>query len=219
MILLKVKQKFFIDTHKGLTPLVIIALITFFNAWGNINAIVYLALHGTYGILWATKSYIYPDKQWEIKVSIWYGFLIWIFLSFYWISAYIITSGNHILEIKFLTHLGEPFLGGLIVIYILGIFLHFTSDMQKYTYLKLNPGKLIKSEMFANSRNTNYLGELFIYLGFTLIAKDFLPLLALFTIIIFVWIPNMIKKDKSLSRYPDFNEYKNKSKTFFPFIF
>ena len=69
------------------------------------------------------------------------------------------------------------------------------------------------------NRNTNYLGELFIYLGFTLIAKDYLPLLALLTIIIFVWIPNMIKKDKSLSRYPDFNEYKNKSKAFFPFIF
>tara|TARA_Y100000588_G_C13389295_1_gene558327 strand:- start:226 stop:501 length:276 start_codon:yes stop_codon:yes gene_type:complete len=91
--------------------------------------------------------------------------------------------------------------------------------MQKYTYLKLNPGNLITSEMFAKSRNTNYLGELFIYLGFTLIAKDYLPLLALLTIIIFVWIPNMIKKDKSLSRYPDFNEYKNKSKAFFPFIF
>ena len=176
-------------------------------------------MHGTYGVLWATKSYIYPDKQWELKVSIWFGLLIWVFLSFYWISAYIIASGNHFLKINFLADLGYPFLGALIILYIFGIFLHFTSDMQKYTYLKLNPGKLIQTEMFANSRNTNYLGELCIYLGFTLIAKDFLPLLALFTIIIFVWIPNMIKKDISLSRYPEFSEYKRKSKAFFPFIF
>ena len=27
--------------------------------------------------------------------------------------------------------------------YIVGVFLHFTSDMQKYVHLKLNPGKLI----------------------------------------------------------------------------
>ena len=216
---MKIKQKYFIDSHKGITPVVIIVLLSLFDAWNNIDAIIYLALHGTYGILWATKSYIYPDKQWEIKVSIWYGLLIWCFLSLYWISAYIITSGNHFLEIKFLANLGDPFLGGLIVLYVFGIFLHFTSDMQKYTYLKLNPGKLIQTEMFSKSRNTNYLGELCIYLGFTLIAKDFLPLVALFTIIIFVWIPNIIKKDKSLSRYPEFSEYKKKTKAFFPFIF
>ena len=105
------------------------------------------------------------------------------------------------------------------MLYIFGVFLHFTSDMQKYTSLKLNPGKLISKQMFSHSRNTNYLGELCIYLGFTVLAKDYLPLIGLAFIIIFVWIPNMIKKDKSLSRYPEFSKYKKKSKTFFPFIY
>ena len=86
-------------------------------------------------------------------------------------------------------------------------------------YLKINPGHLITDHMFARSRNTNYLGELCIYLGFTLLAKDYLPLIGLSTIIIFVWIPNMIKKDKSLSRYSEFSDYKKKSKSFFPFLF
>ena len=37
--------------------------------------------------------------------------------------------------------------------------------MQKYVSLKLNPGHLITDGMFSKIRNTNYLGELFIYLG------------------------------------------------------
>ena len=90
--------------------------------------------------------------------------------------------------------------------------------MQKHSYLKLNPGKLIKDGMFLKNRNTNYLGELFIYLGFSLLAVDWFPLICLMIIIVIIWIPNMIKKDKSLSKYPDFKDYKKKSKIFFPFI-
>ena len=216
---MRLKQKYFIDSHKGITPLFIIFLISFYNAWNNTEAIIYLALHGTYGFLWVTKSCIYPDKQWESKVNILYGFLIWIVLSLYWLSAYVIITGNHFMKMKIFENCGPGYLGVLISFYIIGVFLHFTSDMQKYISLKLNPGKLITEELFARSRNTNYLGELFIYLGFILIAKDFLPLIALFIVIIFVWVPNMINKDKSLSRYSNFSEYKRKAKMFFPFLF
>ena len=62
--------------------------------------------------------------------------------------------------------------------------------------------------MFKKIRNTNYLGELFIYLGFSLLATDWFPIICLFLIILVVWVPNMIKIDKSLARYPDFKEYK-----------
>ena len=216
---MRLKQKYFIDSHKGITPLFIIFLISFYNAWNNTEAIIYLALHGTYGFLWVTKSFIYPDKQWESKVNILYGFLIWIVLSLYWLSAYVIVTGNHFMKMKIFENCGPAYLGVLISFYIIGVFLHFTSDMQKYISLKLNPGKLITEELFARSRNTNYLGELFIYLGFILIAKDFLPLIALFIVILFVWVPNMINKDKSLSRYSNFSEYKRKAKMFFPFLF
>ena len=216
---MRLKQKYFIDSHKGITPLFIIFLISFYNAWNNTEAIIYLALHGTYGFLWVTKSFIYPDTQWESKVTILYGFLIWIVLSLYWLSAYVIITGNHFMKMKIFENCGPGYLGVLISFYIIGVFLHFTSDMQKYISLKLNPGKLITEELFARSRNTNYLGELFIYLGFILIAKDFLPLIALFIVIVFVWVPNMINKDKSLSRYSNFSEYKRKAKMFFPFLF
>ena len=43
------KQKYFIDSHKGITPLFIIFLITLYDQWSNMDAMLYLALHGTYG--------------------------------------------------------------------------------------------------------------------------------------------------------------------------
>ena len=103
---MRLKQKYFIDSHKGITPLFIIFLISFYNAWNNTEAIIYLALHGTYGFLWVTKSCIYPDKQWESKVNILYGFLIWIVLSLYWLSAYVIVTGNHFLKMKIFENCG-----------------------------------------------------------------------------------------------------------------
>jgi steroid 5-alpha reductase family enzyme len=90
--------------------------------------------------------------------------------------------------------------------------------MQKYISLKLNPGNLIQNGMFQKVRNTNYLGELLIYLGFTLLAIDWAPIIALFVFITIIWIPSMIKKDKSLSRYPEFKNYKKKSYKFIPYI-
>ena len=214
-----IKQRYFIDSHKGLTPLFILLLIFYYSQWMNSYAFLYLALHGTYGVLWITKSNIFPDKQWEQKTTIWYGLVIWAGLSLYWISPYIITSGNHFfpIEVKFNMH--AIYISVCVVIYIIGIFLHFTSDMQKYISLKLNPGTLIKTEMFEKSRNTNYLGELLIYLGFTLLARDWLPIFCLFLFILIIWVPNMMKKDKSLSKYEDFSDYKIKSKRFFPYIF
>ena len=204
------KQKFYIDTHKGLTSIYVLSLIFLFSAWENTNIFIYLALHGSYGILWILKSYIYPDRQWESTCSIWYGLFIWMGLSLYWISPYIIITQN----------INPPnwYLAVCIMIYIIGIFLHFTSDMQKFTQLKYKPNMLIKNIMFSRIRNMNYLGELLIYLGFSLLAMHWIPILVLFIFIIIIWIPNMIKKDKSLSRYNDFDDYKKNSYSFLPYL-
>ena len=91
------KQKYFIDIHKGLNSVFILFLMYYFNSWDNLIAWIYLSLHGTYGILWILKSRIFPDKQWENKTSVWYGLIIWAGLSFYWVSPYIIITGNHLL--------------------------------------------------------------------------------------------------------------------------
>ena len=97
-----------------------------------------------------------------------------------------------------------------------GVFLHFSSDMQKYISLKINPGVLITDGLFSKSRNINYFGELLIYLAFSILSLHWIPILILSLFILIVWLPNMMRKDKSLSRYDDFNEYKNRSNMFWP---
>jgi len=210
------KQKHFIDIHKGLNSIAILLLMYYFNSWNNLIAWIYLALHGTYGYLWILKSRIFPDKQSENKTNISYGLFIWLGLSLYWISPYIIISGNSILP--FSIPIYPIYIFFCLTIYIIGVFLHFTSDMQKFIQLKLKKGNLINDGMFRSLRNTNYLGELFIYLGFSLLALDWAPLIALLLFVTLIWIPNMYKKDISLSKYSDFKQYKSKTKKFIPFI-
>jgi steroid 5-alpha reductase family enzyme len=205
------KQKFFIDTHKGATALFVLLLMAVFNQWQNPTAWVYLALHGTYGILWVMKSRIFPDSQWEQPCSLGYGLVIWGSLSLYWVTP--------ILIMIYAVHAPGWYLALCASMFTFGVFFHFTTDMQKFTALKLKPDALISDGMFAYSRNLNYFGELLIYGGFGLLAIHWLPLLILLMWIVFLWLPNMRKKDRVLSRYPGFEKYKEKTRRFIPFIY
>jgi steroid 5-alpha reductase family enzyme len=205
------KQKHFIDTHKGATSVAILMMMAVYNQWENPTAWVYLALHGTYGILWVLKSSVFPDKTWERKTGWGYGLYIWAGLTLYWIAPWILTSKG--------VQAPPWFLGLCISLYILGIFLHFTTDMQKHTHLKLKPENLITDGMMARSRNLNYFGELLIYLGFGLLAMHWAPIAVLALYIVIIWVPNMRRKDQSLARYPKFEDYQRWSKFFVPFLF
>jgi len=205
------KQRHFIDSHKAATGLFVLALIAIYGQWDNPTAWVYLALHGTYGLLWVLKSRIFPDKQWEQPTSLGYGLVIWAGLSLYWIAPWLITSQN--------VQAPPWYLGLCIAIYGLGVFWHFASDMQKTMFLKLKPGHLMTDGLWSRLRNPNYFGELLIYLGFGLLALHWAPLIVILLFVLIVWLPNMRRKDRSLARYPDFASYKARSKLFLPFVF
>lgn len=205
------KQKYFIDTHKGVTFIAVLVMMGIYQQWGNVTAWVYLAMHGTYGFLWVTKSRIFPDKQWEQKCSLWYGLYIWAGLSLYWVAPWLITSQG--------VNVPPWFLAVSLFVYISGVFLHFTSDMQKYIELKYNPGHLITDGLLAYSRNINYLGELLIYGSFALLARSWIPFAVIGAYLTIVWGPNIRRKEKSLSRYPEFEDYKKRVKLFIPYIF
>ena len=49
------KMKVPIDLHKGLTAFLVIALMANYDNW-SIGPWVYLACHGTYGVMWVLKS-------------------------------------------------------------------------------------------------------------------------------------------------------------------
>jgi protein-S-isoprenylcysteine O-methyltransferase Ste14 len=204
------KWRHWIDSHKGATPLFIIVLMAIFGRWDNPTAWVYLALHGSYGILWVAKSRVFPDRQWEAPAGLGRGLYIWGGLSLYWLAPLIIMYGD----------LRAPawLLGLAVAAYGIGVFLHFASDMQKHVALGLRPGVLITDGLFSRVRNPNYLGEFLIYAAFASLAMSFIPFIVLGLFLAIVWIPNMVKKDRSLARYPEFAEYRKRSKLLIPFI-
>ena len=205
------KWKHFVDSNKGVTFIAVLLMMAIFNQWENPTAWVYLALHGTYGWIWVIKSRVFADKTWERPISLPLGLGIWAGLVLYWIAPLIITSQN--------VRLPAVTLGLLTALYVLGVFLHFTSDMQKYISLKLQPGKLVTEGLWSLCRNPNYLGEFFIYLSFALLSAHWLPLVVLALYLLIIWFPNMRQKDRSLSRYPDFAAYKQRTKMFIPGVF
>ena len=205
------KLKYFIDTNKAATFFVILVLMAVYDQGSNTTAWVYLALHGTYGFLWLIKSRVFPDKRWEQPTSLWFGILSWAGLSLYWIAPWLIVSQG--------VEAPSWYLAVCIIMYAFGIFLHFSSDMQKYVSLELRPIHLITEGFWGLIRNPNYLGELLIYSGFGLLAMHWLPVGILILWILVIWIPYMRKKDLSLSRYPGFEDYKSRTKLFLPYVF
>jgi steroid 5-alpha reductase family enzyme len=102
-----------------------------------------------------------------------------------------------------------------VAINAVGVMLHFASDAQKYFTIKYKPG-LITEGFFARSRNINYFGEAMIYVSFALLSASWLGWIGIAAFFFGAFVPNMIKKDKSLARYPEFEAYKKKTWLFLP---
>ena len=203
------KAKHFINLHKGLSFAFILTLMLIYQNF-NLGAWVYLALHGTYGLLWLLKDQIYPDKQWEQEISVGTGIFGFVLVSLYWVAPFILISSG--------SQPPLPLVAAAISLNIIGVFLHYSSDAQKYYTLKYHSG-LITEGSFARSRNTNYLGEILIYGSFAMLVQHWLPFLILAGFIAGMFIPNMIKKDRSLERYPEFADYKTRSGFLLPRLF
>ncbi len=203
------KVKYIINLHKGTTFIFVLGLMVAYHNF-TLGPWVYLALHGTYGFLWLLKDQLYPDKQWEQEIPLWTGLVGFAVVSLYWVAPFILISNQ--------VEPPLPLVAAAIVLNILGVFLHYASDAQKYYTLKYQAG-LITDGFFARCRNTNYLGEILIYLAFAMLTMHWLPFVILGGFIAGIFIPNMLKKDQSLSRYPEFDVYKTNSGLLFPKLF
>ena len=117
-----------VNIHKGSSFIYILSLMFIYDNF-TIAPCVYLALHGTYGILWLFKDKIYPDAQWEEEISIPLGILGFITICLYWVAPSILISHN-----------SEPsnlIITIAIILNLLGVFFHYSSDAQKYHTLKI----------------------------------------------------------------------------------
>ena len=198
-----------INLHKGLTFIVVIFLMIIYRNF-SLPALIYLALHGTYGILWLLKEKIFPDPYFKEDIDILTSISGFIFLGSYWVAPYILISSQKTVP--------DYLIATSIAINIFGVFLHFASDAQKYFTLKVKK-MLIDDGFFKTIRNTNYLGEILIYLSFAMLSMSIIPFAILFLFFTFIFVPRMLKKDKSLSKYDSFKEYKLRSGLILPKIF
>lgn len=208
---MRLKHKFYIDTHKGANAFAILGLIAAYDAWHNETAWIYLALHGTYGLLWVLKSRFFADRNWEREVDLPMGLFTWAALTAYWVGPWVIVRDD--------LHAAPWLLALCVAMWGLGVFLHFASDMQKHMHMKLAPGTLLTEGLWSRCRNPNYLGELLIYFSFCLVSRHWAPLAVLLAMIAGVWLPNMLRKDRSLARYPEFAAWKARSSLFVPGLF
>ena len=202
-----VTVNFSINAHKILVTPIVLGMMLGFHNWST-EAYVYLALHGTSSDLWLLKQTYYPDPRFSEKVPFWVGFLfIFLPLGGYYLAPYLLIS-RHVTW--------PPYLFAVVlVIYIVGIFFHYVSDAQKFYTLRERKG-LIEDGLFSRTRNPNYFGEILIYFSYALMSMHWLPFVVLGAWVFGFFVRNMLKKDKSLSRYPDYAEYKRHSGLLFP---
>jgi len=205
------REKHFIDSHKGATLVAMLGLMWWYGRWDSPTAWLYLALHGGYGLLWVWKSATFPDRSWEREAPLWWGLAIWGALTLYWIGGWLVMSRG--------IEAPAALLGGCVALHALGVFLHFASDMQKHQHLAHRPGTLLQDGLWSRLRNPNYLGELMIYLSFGLLAQHWLPLAVIAAFVLAYWLPNMWRKDRSLARHPGFADWKRRSWLFIPGVY
>ena len=96
---------------------------------------LYLILHGSYGLFWLWKDFIFPDVRGKPKASIGSHLILFVLLFGYWCipvplavrAGLVDPSTNRMISI--------------IVMYVVGLILMMGSDYQKYRTLKKKKGK------------------------------------------------------------------------------
>jgi protein-S-isoprenylcysteine O-methyltransferase Ste14 len=200
-----------INAQKATTALFVGALMIVYRN-GSTAAWVYLALHGTYGLLWLTKHFAFPDRRWERRVTVGGAVMTWLgVLGLYWVIAFLAVS-----DVLGPRPAPAPaLLGGAVALHTFGAALMMAADAQKHFTLRLRPG-LIEVGLFARIRYPNYLGEMMLYGAYALLARHWLAWVILVWAWGMVFVPNMLMSDASLSRHPGFAAYRARTGLLLP---
>ncbi|MDP2316866.1 MAG: DUF1295 domain-containing protein [Pseudomonadota bacterium] len=201
------KLAWVINLQKGGTLPFVLALMAGTGNWSP-TAWTYAALHGSYGLCWLLKDRVFPDPGWEARVTFASALNAWLLvLGLYWIAPVLVVVGR--------VEAPPAMLAVATIVYALGVVLMMASDAQKYFVLKVRRG-LITDGFFARVRHPNYLGEMLLYGSFALLARHWAPWLVLAWVWGGLFLPNMLRKEASMSRYPEWAAYKARSGLLLP---
>ena len=73
--------------------------------------------------------------------------------------------------------------------------------------LSVCPQLTISQGFFAHTRNPNYLGEVLIYSAYAVLAQHWIPWALCGAVWLQLFVPNMLQKDRRMSRHPGWDEY------------
>ena len=213
------KFSWIINFQKGGTFLFLGALMWFYAgqtpAAKSPAAWTYLALHGSYGLIWLLKDLSFPDPGWQHKITIGGGLMALFALAMYWSFGWLLISGTS------QPHYPLPQTAWFCLctsLCMVGSALMIAADAQKYYTLRVKRG-LITDGVHSYIRHPNYLGEMMIYGGFALMVWHWLPFVWLAYIWSALFATNMAMKEASMSRYPEWAAYKKRTWWLLPFVF
>ncbi|MFW6066852.1 MAG: methyltransferase family protein [Myxococcota bacterium] len=196
------KAAWVINLQKGGTLPFVLALMWAYDNWST-AAWTYAALHGTYGLCWLLKDAVFPDPNWEKRVTFGGAVNMWLLvLGLYWVAPWILVSQR--------VAASHGLLFAAVVVHTLGVVIMMASDAQKFFVLKERKG-LITTGWFARVRHPNYLGEMMLYGAYALLAQHWAPWLILAWVWTGLFLPNMLAKERSMARYPEWEAYKARS--------
>jgi len=203
------KAAWVINAQKGGTLPFALALMWAYDCFTP-TAWTYAALHGSYGLLWLLKDRVFPDPNWEKRVTFGGAITMWVLvLGLYWIAPVIIVVER--------VEAPSWLLATATIVYVLGVAIMMGSDAQKFFTLKVRRG-LITEGFFARVRHPNYLGEMMLYGSFALLAMHWIPWAVLSWVWLGVFVPNMLRKEASMARYPAWAAYKARSGFLLPYL-
>ena len=209
------KFSWVINFQKTGTFFYILLLMNYYQNY-SLAACVYLALHGMYGFCWMLKHFAFPDRSWEKKITIGGGLMAFVLvLGLYWVFPYLLISGILGPDQKMAS---LTILTGAISLHTLGVVIMMTADCQKYFTLKYHQG-LIREGLFKYIRHPNYLGEIMLYASYAIIVQHWIPWAILAWVWIGVFLVNILQKEASMSRYPEWADYKKQSGMLIPKLF
>ena len=169
---------------------------------------IYVAMQGTYGLVWLLKANAFPDDTWEKRVT--FGGACNAFasvLGLYWLMGWLLISRNATPAYPLPP---QAWFCLCISLCILGSAIMIAADAQKYFTLRVRRG-LITDGMFRHVRHPNYAGEMMIYGSFALMIWQWIPVLILAWVWFGVFATFMIVKERSMSRYPEWAAYRRRT--------
>ena len=198
------KLRYLINFQKGATFLFVLFLMRHYNNY-SFGAFLYLALHGSYGIFWLLKDYVFGDRSFDRPCTIASIIGCIGLLGGYWYIPYMQISGQGINNPSVYRALTA------ILMYVFGVNVMLLSDCQKFFTLKYKKG-LISEGMFYVNRNPNYFGEILLYASFAVLVGKWTPWIILGTVWLVVFNLNMYLKDEtSLKKKEGWQEYSKRS--------